>query len=329
MPASAAGTNSPLHFSIDNFPERERQSALRDLMGRKISRAEFEPLSDEIRADVTARCIGGIHLVTIDHSLMNVNRTRALLADGDDGLVFEVVGGGCRGLQNGREVVLQPGDGNLIANGDACAFACFGKTLLLKLPYQELRPLLADFDAALMRRIPGEAPPLRFLRGYIGLFEEVSHAPAELQSRFVSHVYDLVALALGAKRGTADQARSRGVRAARLHAVKTDILAHLADHTLSIGSVAARHGISSVYVRKLFEDETLSFSAFVLENRLERARHMLTDSRFGDCTIGAIAFDAGFGDLSYFNRAFRRRFQAAPSDIRAEASRSWGEGGES
>jgi AraC-like DNA-binding protein len=33
-------------------------------------------------------------------------------------------------------------------------------------------------------------------------------------------------------------------------------------------------------------------------------------------SITAIAFDAGFGDLSYFNRTFRRRYGATPSDIR-------------
>ena len=35
--------------------------------------------------------------------------------------------------------------------------------------------------------------------------------------------------------------------------------------------------------------------------------------------IAGIALDAGFGDLSYFNQAFRRRYGAAPSDVRAQA----------
>jgi AraC-like DNA-binding protein len=33
----------------------------------------------------------------------------------------------------------------------------------------------------------------------------------------------------------------------------------------------------------------------------------------------SVAFDAGFGDVSYFNRSFRRRFGATTSEIRAEA----------
>jgi len=33
-------------------------------------------------------------------------------------------------------------------------------------------------------------------------------------------------------------------------------------------------------------------------------------------SISSIAYDVGFGDLSYFNRAFRRRYDATPSDIR-------------
>lgn len=323
------GDNAPLRFSTAGFSERERPTVLREIFGRKLSRTEMQPLSDEVHADVTAHCVGGIHFVTIDHSLMKVSRTRELVADGDDALILHVVGGGCQGSQLGREILFQRGDAGLIPNGDACSFTCFGKTLLVKLAYQELRPLIADFDAAIMRSVPADSATLRLLRGYVRAFEKLPETSAELRHRFVGHIYDLTALTFGAASEAAEQARGRGVRAARLHAVKTDVLAHLADHTLSIGTVAARHGISTVYVRKLFEDEALSFSAFVLENRLERARHMLADSRFRDHAIGAIAFDAGFGDLSYFNRAFRRRFQASPSDIRAEASRSWGEGGDS
>jgi AraC-like DNA-binding protein len=324
MPPGASGGGLQ-SFSIDGFPERERSSALREFLGRKLSRVECEPLSDELQFDVTARCVGGIHLVAVNHSLMNLSRTRELLADGDDSLILSIGGSVCRGSQFGRDFVWEPGDAGLLYNGDLITVTCGGKTLLLKLAYQQLRPLLADFDSAVTRSAQADTSAVRFLRSYIGLFGELPAATPELQHCFVTHVYDLVATALGATREIAEQARGRGVRAARLHAVKSDILAHLADHTLSISTVAARQGISPVYIRKLFEDEALSFSTFVLENRLAAVRRMLSDARFRDQTIGAIAFDAGFGDLSYFNRAFRRRFGASPSDIRAEANRLWAE----
>jgi AraC-like DNA-binding protein len=72
------------------------------------------------------------------------------------------------------------------------------------------------------------------------------------------------------------------------------------------------------YVHKLLEGEGLTFSAFVLGRRLARAHRMLSDPRFGDRSISSVAFDVGFGDLSYFNRAFRR-YGATPSEIRRAA----------
>jgi methylphosphotriester-DNA--protein-cysteine methyltransferase len=35
--------------------------------------------------------------------------------------------------------------------------------------------------------------------------------------------------------------------------------------------------------------------------------------------IGAIAYDCGFGDLSYFYRVFRQRYGVSASDVRAMA----------
>jgi AraC-like DNA-binding protein len=37
--------------------------------------------------------------------------------------------------------------------------------------------------------------------------------------------------------------------------------------------------------------------------------------------ISAIAYDAGFGDVSYFNRTFRRRYGMTPSEVREAAQR--------
>jgi AraC-like DNA-binding protein len=39
-------------------------------------------------------------------------------------------------------------------------------------------------------------------------------------------------------------------------------------------------------------------------------------------TISSIAFESGFGDLSYFNRAFRRQYGAAPSEIRSAVGKA-------
>jgi AraC-like DNA-binding protein len=62
-------------------------------------------------------------------------------------------------------------------------------------------------------------------------------------------------------------------------------------------------------------DEGATFSEYVVAQRLTRAYRMLIDSR-AIRTISAIALDVGFGDLLYFNRSFRRRFGATPSEVR-------------
>jgi AraC-like DNA-binding protein len=147
--------------------------------------------------------------------------------------------------------------------------------------------------------------------------DEAASAPAEAQELVVGHVYDLIALTLGANRDAGEVAAGRGVRAARLRAIREDIAAHLADPALSVAAVAQRQGVSPRYVGMLFDGCGTTFSGFVLEQRLARARQMLVDRRHAHHAIGAIATACGFGDVSYFNRSFRRAFGATPSDIRA------------
>jgi transcriptional regulator GlxA family with amidase domain len=47
---------------------------------------------------------------------------------------------------------------------------------------------------------------------------------------------------------------------------------------------------------------------------------MLTDRRCRHLGIADIAFACGFGDISNFNRMFRRRFGDTPSGVRAAAA---------
>ena len=47
---------------------------------------------------------------------------------------------------------------------------------------------------------------------------------------------------------------------------------------------------------------------------------LLRDPQWHSRRIADIAAEAGFTDLSYFNRAFRRHYGATPSDIRARSN---------
>src|SRR5262249_52932149 len=110
-----------------------------------------------------------------------------------------------------------------------------------------------------------------------------------------------------------------GVRSARLRAVKADIAAHLDRGDLTVGALAARHRVTPRYVQALFHREGTTFTAYVRHQMLARAHRMLTDPRLAERSITSVAFDAGFHDLSYFNRLFRRCFGCSPSQLRRAA----------
>ena len=109
-------------------------------------------------------------------------------------------------------------------------------------------------------------------------------------------------------------------RAGRLAAIKADIEARLERRDLGIEMIATLHGVSARAVQKLFESEGRTFSDYVLERRLDRAWHRLVTAEGAGLTISAVAYEVGFGDLSYFNRSFRKRFGRQPSQVRAQAA---------
>jgi AraC-like DNA-binding protein len=109
-------------------------------------------------------------------------------------------------------------------------------------------------------------------------------------------------------------------RAAILRAIEN----RSGDPNLSAAAVAKLLGITPRYVHLLVADTGRSFTHHLLERRLERAALMLRDSRWEQRKIADIAVEAGFTDLSYFNRAFRRRFGLTPTEMRDQARRPQG-----
>jgi AraC-like DNA-binding protein len=94
------------------------------------------------------------------------------------------------------------------------------------------------------------------------------------------------------------------------------VLENLHDGGLTLASAARRACMSPKQVQRLFQQTGSTFTEFVLEQRLLLAYRRLSAPGTRGQKISAIALDAGFGDLSYFNRSFRKRFGMTPSEWR-------------
>jgi AraC-like DNA-binding protein len=311
-------------FSTDALPEAERIGIFREVFAQKILGMDIEPLPGRrFRTDMSVKQLSGLNIVWARNSAVRAGRTRHLIADGKDGLAFQWASPPGFGEHLGREVELGANDGILISCCDpgSIAIPSVGRLVSLTLPRNALGPLLQDADGCLARPVPSNTPALRLLAQYVEILRDDSvAASAELQSLAVAHIRDLLALALGPTRDALELARRRGVRAARLQAIKKDIF-ESTEGALSVDLIAARHRISPRHVQRLFEEEGTTFTEFVREQRLLRAHSMLISRRFGGRSVSTIALDAGFGDLSYFNRVFRRRFGLSPSEVREHERR--------
>jgi AraC-like DNA-binding protein len=179
------------------------------------------------------------------------------------------------------------------------------------------RQSAGDADDPTVRSSPHSPEALQLLLDYVALLER-DHALAapELRQLALNHICDLAALAIGATHCAEAIAGSGGLGATRLRTIKAEIIKNLHCGTLTITATAKRHGVTPRYVQRLFEGEGTTFSQFVRDRRLARARQMLADPNCADQAISSIAFAVGFGDLSYFNRVFRRRYGVTPSDMR-------------
>jgi AraC-like DNA-binding protein len=253
----------------------------------------------------------------------DTRRTRALLdTEADDAALIVNLRGRHLIEQRGREVALGNGEAVLVSWTEPSRLTHLppGEALALRFPRTRLAPLLRGPDARYMQVIPGGTDALGLLTRYVGLaWDETVTTSPELQRLMASHIYDLMAVLVGATPDAVRMAQVGGLRAARLNAIKEDVESNLDQPGLSVAALAGRHGCTPRCVQRLFETEGTTFTEYVVSRRVARAHRMLTDPRHQAEKITTVAYTCGFGDVSYFNRVFRRHYGLAPSDVRARA----------
>ena len=312
-------------LSTDGAPERGRLEYWRE-MSEAVSRIEWSPIADGVFQQKAAvyhlpglRVIDGICTSTG----FTMRRTPRLVAREEDDLILEIQIEGCLVLsQLGRETHVGPGEAVLASSSDVatairtpnCRF------IALRLPRRLIAPMLREVQSRVCIQLPKDSEATLLLQQYVSAaIASGALENARLRELVAAHVYDLVALAVAPRQDIIADARRRGLAAARLWAIKSDIVRHLGDNDITETSLARRHRLSPRYMRMLFAAEGTTFSDFVRGSRLTRAHQILTDPRNYGRTISSIAYEAGFGDLSHFNRLFRRLYGGRPSEVRALA----------
>src|SRR3546814_632781 len=222
--------------------------------------------------------------------------------------------------QGGREHILASGDSIFVRGGEVSTIGCRSRSRFtnIAVALDDLRAFYSGADDLAMRVVSRQSDLLGLLHAYVDMLRLRAEAIAGAAGPLAAgHIRDLIAAIAATDIDGPSLPEQPGVKAARLQAIKTEIARCLCDPQLDVEGVARRCGISARYVRRLFQDGGSSFSAHVLGERLDRAHRLLLHPGRASGTIAAVAYGCGFGDLSYFNRTFRRRFGMTPSDLRS------------
>lgn len=317
---------STVRFATSDLPEKDRIAMWREQYSRLSMKLDMEPLNEApFECSVVARTLPGVQVMLTALSPVRITRTREFLADNNGDLIFIInQTGTATAHARGRDVILREGDALLMNTSEVKVFDrhSHGGSLSFRIPRSILASIVADIDDVVMQLIPQETEVLKLLAGYAApLFNDIALATPDFRRTAVNHLHDLVALALGATHDANGLANGRGLAAARLKKAKAFIIENSNRRDLSVGGVAAHLGLTPRNLQRLFESEGTTFSEFLLAQRLSRAHRMLTEPRLAQSAVGAIAYDAGFGDLSYFNRSFKRRYGATPRAVRNDSSK--------
>lgn len=314
-----------IYFDTDALPERDRFPAFCEEVARCYTGLDLTTEDQsQFRASVELQRVGAIGIGRNVTSPVASVRTSNLVNDGDDSLLVTLLVHGHACQTQGHDTQrLRAGDGIISDCGypGELNIVADSRFWNVKVPRRYIAGLFPRKTQFAGTKLDNNSIVRRLLFGYVDATADIDldRNPAAAQI-YEEHIVDLIALALGVVGDARRLAAERGARAAGRAAILSEIDRRSGDLELSATGIAAMLGVTARYVHLLLEETGKSFTHHLLERRLEKAAALLRDPRWRHRRIANIAAEAGFTDLSYFNRAFRRHFGTTPSDLRAAAS---------
>lgn len=306
-------------------PARARMEHWRAIVGETFVPLEARPHDGApFNGSVTTQPLGQLTLSEVVASSHEILRTPRLISRSDRECykVSVQLRGDCALAQDGRAVVLRPGD---LTVYDATrpyrmVFERDFAMLVLMFPRELLRIPVDSMAGVTATRVPGSGGMGALVSGFLsGLLREVDGLSPVVSGRLAGNVLDLLTT-LFAERSQSSLADCGPRQRALLLQVQAYIDAHLADPWLSPRQVADAHHIAVRTLHKLFSGGPTTVAGYIRERRLENCRRDLGDPSLRHRPVSAIAARWGLVDASQFSKLFRDAYGCSPRDYRDAAA---------
>lgn len=287
-------------------------------MSRHVLNVDIDvPHAHHFHASIDIVDLASLTIVDFKLPRMMMRRAARHLGDGNDGFALSIVTAGQFGsTQANRDMTMHTGGAVLMSSRLASDLACHhdGRFWGVKLAraWFEQRQLACPDDAPVGFRASAALKLLvRYADGVLACHRAGEPLDIDLAN---THLSDLIHAALQAP--NADEASGEDVLVrARFTAIVDAIGANATAPDFSLAVLAGQLRMSERTIQALLARHQTSFSELLRAQRLELARKLIVNGSVAK--VATAAFEAGFRDLSTFNRAFRKQFGVRPRDLKA------------
>ena len=229
-------------LSFDGDPNGRAYEEWREQFCRRVANVDFVPVGEgRVHRTIAPAILPRIRLSASFGTPMSF----VSLGTNDELIITMSPNSALSGAMGKRPLEVAAGDitiGDPSIKGACITQIKHGNFQTALLPRKALLRACPNAEDMIAQSIPGaNAITSMFLRYY-----DLAHAhadklaPAELDA-VSQHLFDLAVLMIGARGDVADEARLRGLAAARFQTLKSDILAQLDSPALSQGQIGRAH----------------------------------------------------------------------------------------
>jgi AraC-like DNA-binding protein len=298
-------------WSTDATRARERFSYWRDAVCHAVFNISIEAPPDRFSARITARSAGPLRFATSESSGYQIVRTRRDIdsAPSDHYSVFVQVHGQSVIHQCGESLAFNPSDicisdGRYPFGADMNGAGCRAFAVIPRASIDRRAPWLTRSP---LHKLAAASPFVDLARRHVLELTSGDSISESAMSLLTDNLCNLLALG-----SATDTETNRLQPELQIEALLAFCRQNLHDPELSPQRAADHLRISVRTLHLRFKQIGQTFGQWILEKRLEACREALGDPNQRALNISQIAYRWGFNDLSYFNKAFRARFERSP-----------------